>query len=281
MYNKEFAAAANAAADKFALLKKNPLGYFLISMLAGAFVGFGVILAFTIGGLLTGLPYARVVMGTSFGVALSLVIMAGSELFTGNTFVMAAGVIRKQARISDTVRLLIVCWLGNLAGSIVLALVYHGTGLASDPVGPFMAAGALAKMSASVGQLFLRGILCNMLVCLAVWCSFRTKSDSAKLIMTFWCIFAFFTGGYEHSVANMTLFTEALLNPCGQAVSLGGAFYNLLFVTLGNITGGIIFLAIPYSIGSREQKKNSLQSFKIPAHSRSAGRPAGNGHLYS
>ncbi len=255
MYKEEFAAAANAAANKLRLLKKNPLGYFLFSMLTGAYIGFGVLLAFTIGGLLNGQPYAKVVMGLSFGVALSLVIIAGAELFTGNNFVMAAGVSRKKIRVQDAVLLWIICWLGNLAGGIILALIYHGTGLASAPdsVGTFMAASALAKMSASAGKLFLRGILCNMLVCLAVWSGFRTKSDSTKLIMTFWCLFAFITSGFEHSIANMTLLTEALLNPCGQAVSLGGFFYNLLWVTLGNMAGGIIFLAIPYSIGAREK----------------------------
>ena len=165
----------------------------------------------------------------------------------------AAGVSRKKIRVQDAILLWIICWLGNLAGSILLALIYHGTGLASDPVGPFMATAALAKMSAPAGRLFLRGILCNMLVCLAVWSGFRTKSDSAKLIMTFWCLFAFITSGFEHSIANMTLLTEALLNPCGQAVSLGGLFYNLLWVTLGNMAGGIIFLTIPYSIGAREE----------------------------
>lgn len=109
MYKEEFAAAANAAANKFGFLKKNPLGYFLLSMLAGAYIGFGVLLAFTAGGLLNGLPYAKIVMGLSFGVALSLVIIPGAELFTGNTFVMAAGVSRKRISVRQAILLWIVC----------------------------------------------------------------------------------------------------------------------------------------------------------------------------
>ena len=100
--------------------------------------------------------------------------------------------------------------------------------------------------------LFLRGILCNVLVCLAVWCGFRCKSDSGKLIMTFWCLYAFFTCGFEHSVANMTVLTLGLLNPAGMAVSLSGYGYNLLWVTLGNIVGAVLFLAIPYGIASKK-----------------------------
>ena len=116
-----------------------------------------------------------------------------------------------------------------------------------------MAAGALAKMSAAPVALIARGALCNMLVCLAVWCGFRCKNEAAKLMMVFWCLFAFITTGFEHSIANMTLFTEVLLNPAGQAVSLGGAVYNLVMVTIGNMIGGIVFVALPYCAASKEQ----------------------------
>ena len=144
-------------------------------------------------------------------------------------------------RIGEAVRLWIVCWVGNLVGSIILALLFTGAGFAEGPVGQFIAGGALAKMTLPVLPLFLRGVLCNILVCLAVWCGFRCKTESGKLIMIFWCLFAFITCGFEHSVANMTLLTISLLSPCGTAVTLGGYFYNLLVVTLGNMTGAILF----------------------------------------
>lgn len=255
MFAEEFNAAAAAAEKKAAFLKENPLGYFIASMLAGAFVGFGVLLSFTIGGLLGGAPYAKVVMGASFGVALSLVVMAGAELFTGNNLVMAAGCLKRTVKLRQAAVLWLVCWLGNLLGSVALALFYWGTGLASGDVGAFMASSAAGKMAAAPGPLFFRGLLCNMLVCLAVWCGFRCKSESGKLIMVWWCLFAFVTTGMEHSVANMTLLTVALLSPCGAVVSFGGWAYNLLVVTLGNMAGGILFLALPYYAVSRERRK--------------------------
>lgn len=251
MFHEEFMAAAAASQAKLKLLKKNPFGYFLLSMLAGAFIGFGVLLTNSIGAQLQGAPYTKLVLGLSFGVALSLVVMAGGELFTGNNLVMAAGMLDKRVTLGQSVGLWCFCWLGNLCGSIILAVVYHLTGLGIGATGEFMAAAALGKMTAGAVPLLARGALCNMLVCLAVWCGFRAKSDAGKLIMIFWCLFAFITTGFEHSVANMTLLTEALLNPSGQAVSLGGMVWNLVFVTIGNMIGGILFVAIPYFAASQ------------------------------
>ena len=96
MFRSDFDKNAQAAVSKVSMLKRDPLGYFILSMLAGAYIGIGVLLAFTIGGQLDGLPYCKVFMGLSFSVALSLVVMAGAELFTGNNMVMAMGALSKK-----------------------------------------------------------------------------------------------------------------------------------------------------------------------------------------
>lgn len=254
MFLDEVKAVAAAAKAKSALLKKNPAGYYISAMLAGVYVGFGVLLAFTIGGLLDGAPYTRILMGVSFGVALSLVVFAGSELFTGNNLVMTMGTLQKTVTLSDSIKLWIVCYLGNWAGAILLALAFYFGGAATGAVGEFIANSSATKMSLPFTQLLFRGILCNMLVCLAVWCSTKCKSESAKLIMIFWCLFAFITSGYEHSIANMTLLTVSLLSPGAAAVSIGGYFYNILVVTLGNMIGGILFVALPYALICRQKE---------------------------
>ena len=254
MFKEEFAAAAGGAAAKSRLLKDNPGGYFVLSMLAGMYVGFGVLLVFTLSGALQGAPYTKLVMGCCFGVALSLVIMAGAELFTGNNMVMAAGMLKKTVGFGESLRLWGVCWLGNLLGSALLALIFDATGLYSDATLGAMTAASAAKMTAGFVPLLARGILCNMLVCLAVWCGFRCKSESGKLIMVFWCILAFFSTGFEHSVANMTLLTLALINNGGnEAISMGGYCFNLLTVTLGNMIGGILLVAVPYYLAGKEK----------------------------
>ena len=117
-----------------------------------------------------------------------------------------------------------------------------------------MVSAAATKMGLGPAALFARGILCNFLVCLAVWCAGRATSDAGKLIMVFWCLFAFITTGFEHSIANMTLLTLSLLNNGGnEAISIGGYWFNLIVVTLGNMIGGILFVALPYSAASREK----------------------------
>ncbi len=251
MFREELESVAVSAANKVRFLQKNPAGYFLLAMMAGIFIGIGVLLSFSIGGILDGASYTKIVMGASFGIALSLVVIAGGELFTGNNFVLAAGVLKKSVSLCEACKLWMICWLGNLAGGIVLALLFYMSGLGKgNAAGSFMAVSALAKMSATVPELFARGVLCNFLVSLATWCGFRTKSEVAKLIMIFWCLYAFITTGYEHSIANMTLFAVALFSPMGNAVSISGAIYNLAVVTLGNMVGGIVFVAFPYFVGN-------------------------------
>jgi nitrite transporter NirC len=257
MFTEEFATVILAAQKKIKLLRTNPAGYFLAALLAGFYVGLGIILIFSIGGQLSasGTPWIKVIMGVSFGIALSLVIMAGAELFTGNVLVMSAGLLRKSIRWADAGYLLLISYLGNLTGSVLVAWLYHMTGLGAGPVGEFIAKASAVKMALPAGQLIFRGILCNILVCLAVWCTFRLKEETARLIMIFWCLFAFITSGFEHSIANMTLLAIALLNPGAAAVSAGGYVYNVLLSSLGNILGAVLFLALPYATISRTTKE--------------------------
>lgn len=101
MYKESFAAAAGAAQKKFNLLKTNPAGYVVLSILAGMYIGFGILLAFTVGGQLGTNPVANLIKGLIFGVALSLVVIPGAELFTGNNFVMSAGLLEKKVKLGQ------------------------------------------------------------------------------------------------------------------------------------------------------------------------------------
>jgi len=248
MFGDEITAVSNAAKEKNNLLNNNPGGYILAAILAGIFIGSGVLLAFTTGGLLTGNPFARLLMGCTFGIALSLVVIAGGELFTGNNFIITIGLVKKTISAGACLKIWVVSYFGNMIGSVILAVIFVWCGLAAGSIGEFISSAAAAKMSLSPLALISRGLLCNMLVCLAVWCGFRCKSEAAKLIMIFWCLLAFITTGYEHSIANMTLLTVSLLSPAADAaVSLGGWVYNIALVTVGNMIGGIVFVALPYS----------------------------------
>lgn len=253
MFKNEFQKVVGASQKKLGLLESNAAGYFMAAALAGFYVGLGIILIFTISGLLQGAPYTKIIMGVSFGIALSLVLMAGSELFTGNVFIMGAGSLEKKVSWADTGKLWAVCYVGNWVGSIVVALLYSFTGLGSGAVAEAFANGSMAKMSLDPSAMFFRGILCNILVCLAVWCFFKLETEIGKLLMIFWCLFAFITSGFEHSIANMTLLTIGMLEPAGVALTWGGYFTNILVVTLGNMVGAFLFLVVPYFMISRDK----------------------------
>jgi len=254
MYSQEFEAVTAAARGKTDLLKTRPWAYLLASILAGAFIGFGVILSNTAASLTASSGLSRLVSGLTFAGGLSLVVFAGGELFTGNHFVIGSGVLAGRVSLGEGLKVLGLCMFGNWLGSILVSVLFAATGLANGALGEFMANTAQAKMTIPIMALLTRAVLCNILVCLAVWCTFRLKSETARLIMIFWCLFIFVTAGFEHSIANMTLLTSALLGPAKEGLNLGGYFYNILLSTLGNLLGGIWGVALPYYLLSREKK---------------------------
>lgn len=256
MYYEEINRISAAAEKKSAFLKQSPPKYLLLSALAGMYVGFGILLIFSIGGLLSQVdsPLVRIVMGISFGIALSLVLMAGSELFTGNHMIMTIANMEKKVTISETVTIYIFSFIGNLIGSVFIAYLFVLSGLAQGSTATFMAKIAHSKASLPWSELLTRGVLCNILVCLATWCSFKMKEETGKLIMIFWCLFAFITTGFEHSVANMTLLSTVLIMPGAEALSFTGFIYNMFWVTLGNFIGGALLVGLPYwYISTRNQ----------------------------
>ncbi|PGS50648.1 formate/nitrite transporter family protein [Bacillus sp. AFS041924] len=236
--------------------------YMVPTMMAGFFVGLGIILIFTIGGLLSPTAFAgtKIIMGVSFGIALSLVIMAGADLFTGNNMIMTIGMLEKKVSWTDTFKVWGFSYLGNLIGSILVAILFAYSGLANGGVADFINNAAATKMNAPFMELLIRGILCNILVCLALWCSFKMKSESGKLIMVFWCLFAFITSGFEHSVANMTLLSISLFIKHPETVTLAGMVSNLLPVTIGNIIGGALFVGAAYWVSGSEAKNKKFST---------------------
>lgn len=243
-----FVATANR---KLQLLRASPVSFFVASMLAGAYIGLGIILIFSLGSELP--PETRkLVMGATFGIALTLVVFAGAELFTGHTMFMTLRRYQGQGTWGDVFATLGASWIGNLCGAAVLVGLFvmgGGGNLLGNAHGLVMSTAA-QKMNADAGSLFARAVLCNWLVCLSLWMAARVSSDSAKCIVIFWCLLAFIASGYEHSVANMTLLMLALAGNHPETVSFAGMGWNLTWVTLGNIVGGAVFVAGAYRVAS-------------------------------
>lgn len=271
MYDDSVKEAIQVGVRKGQFLRENLLGYFLSSMMAGVYVGLGIVLIFAVGAPFAtlGHPAVKLVMGASFGLALTLVVFAGSELFTGNAMYLAFAWLRRHVSGIEVVKVWAVSWLGNLAGSLLLAwlVVYSGSIAHALPLIEKM---SVIKMNAPVGQLIGRGLLCNMLVCLALWTSGRTRSDTAKILLICLCLFAFIGSGFEHSIANMTLLGMGLFAPAAEGVSWGGYWYNLLWVTLGNTVGGAVIMAGGYHLMAR--KKGQSEALR---HSQAEGEQHG------
>lgn len=243
---------ATVATAKAAFLRGSPLGFWISSMMAGAYVGLGIILIFSVAANVD--PSIRpIVMGASFGIALTLVIFAGSDLFTGHTMFMSFGWLRGRTSLRELAACWAASWAGNLAGCVVLAAIFvaGGGGLALAAKSPLIVNVAAAKMNAPAVELVARAMLCNWLVCLAIWTSARMTNDTAKCIAIFWCLYAFIASGFEHSVANMTLLSIALLADHPATVTIGGLGWNLLWVTIGNTAGGAGIMGLGYWAASR------------------------------
>lgn len=253
MFAKTIQTFGDMARTKAENAQKRPAAFLVSAAMAGAYIGAGIILIFSLGQAADP-AWRSLAMGASFGIALTLVIFAGSELFTGHTMFMTLGVMSRSVDVSDLVRTWTMSWVGNLIGAVLLAVIFTlgGGGAILKQGADFVYTIAAAKMNAPVVELVARAALCNWLVCLAVWTSARTTSDTAKCILIFWCLFAFIASGFEHSVANMTLLTIALLGHHPATITLAGMGYNLFWVTIGNIIGGAVFVGLGYWAANTE-----------------------------
>ena len=248
MINIGYDLLAEVAVKKINFCKKLKFSYFISSTLAGLFVGLCVITILVMASMLNDFAGIKILQGISFAAALSLVVFAGAELFTGNVFVMLAGILMKTIKTRDALILLLICYIGNFIGSIFIASLFWGTGYLKDFV--LLAARDMifAKTAPLISELFVRGILCNILVCLATWCVYRMQSESGKLVMIFWAIYLFVVCGFEHSIANMTLFSLGIIK---GTIGLMPMVVNLVTVTAGNILGGVLLSLAYWSIGRK------------------------------
>jgi formate/nitrite transporter len=215
-----------------------------LAMLAGAFIGFGsAFWCMAMAGADPTFGPQRVLGGVVFSLGLILVVVGGAELFTGNALMVMAAVDRRIT-LGALLRNWGIVYVGNLVGAVGLALAFGLSGLLDGPMGMVAAKAATAKTLLPPLEAFVRGALCNALVCLAVWLSFAARSATDKILGVLWPVAAFVTLGLEHSVANMFLFPAGLW--AGAEATLGGIAANLLWVTLGNVVGGAGGVALAY-----------------------------------
>ncbi len=240
------------------------LPLFLLAVLAGVYIAFGGVFSTIIStGMVGFVPYGvmKTLQGLVFSLGLVLVVVAGAELFTGN-MLMVVALANQKITFVQLFRNWGLVYVGNFIGSLLVAglmLLARTYTFSSGELGKNMLSIANAKLGYSFSQAFALGILCNILVCLAVWLSFSAKNTTDKIISVIFPITAFIAAGFEHCVANMYLIPVAIflrriapefvVSTQLSAEALNWSNFivkNLLPVTLGNILGGALFVGLIY-----------------------------------
>lgn len=245
-------------------VKTKHLNQFILGILAGVFIAFAAegsnMAAFNLFAKPETYGLGKVLAGAVFGTGLMLVLVAGGELFTGNTLILV-GVLDGKIKLKEMLQNWFFVYTGNFIGSIFIAYMMVKSGLFNS--GANMLGGVTIKIAVYKVQLpfisaFYLGIMCNWLVCLAVWMAYGAKDMAGKLFAIFFPIWLFITSGFEHSIANMYYIPAGILAKTNLAWAAAShieplkladlnwrtfVINNLIPVTLGNIIGGGIFVA--------------------------------------
>ncbi|MET4655270.1 nitrite transporter NirC [Exiguobacterium sp. PvP048] len=232
------------------MLRMRPLEYLVRAMLAGVFIGFAIIFTLkAINGLyLNESPVTTLVGGLTFGVALVLIVYGGAELFTGNTMYFTTSTMRGFTSKMDTLKVWTLCFIGNGLGGLAFALLFSQTGIIQElGMENWLFAVSETKIHHTTWEIFTRAIFCNWMVCLAIFIPKNMKNELAQIMMMMILVAVFFASGFDHVIANMALFSLALVVPHPEAISFAGAIHNLVPALLGNIIGGALFMGMVYT----------------------------------
>ena len=250
---------------------------FTLAIAAGAFIAFGAQVSLTVmtGDSNMGWGFTKLIGAMTFATGLMLVTLTGAELFTGNVM-MTFAVLEKKISLMKLLRSWTVVYIANFVGSILVAALVYFAGMGhngGDAVGVTAMQTALGKLNLSFVEAFCRGILCNWLVCLAIFMASTSKRVIGKIFAIFFPIMTFVASGYEHSIANMYFISNGLfLKNIPAVVAASGLtpdqlstltiksflLSNLLPVTLGNIVGAFVFVVLLFwTAYLRDDHKNA------------------------
>lgn len=225
----------------------------ILAVFAGAFIALAAVGATVIGVTVESKSVSKFLQGLVFPTGLAMVLIAGSELFTGNNLIIIP-VLEKKVTLGAMLKNWVLVYAGNFIGSVLIALlvVYGNVFGMIDGLADSAVKIAEAKVSMSFGSAVFKGVLCNILVCIAVWMSFGATTVGGKVAALYLPIMLFILCGYEHSVANMYYLTAGIFarseyGAAAQTLGWGSMFVkNLLPVTIGNIIGGAGFVGFGY-----------------------------------
>lgn len=238
----------------------------LLGIMAGAYIAFGAASSSAAIHNIANQGLAKTLAGCIFPVGLMMIVIVGGELFTGDCMMML-GVADKKFHVLSMIRTLAVVYFSNMVGAVLIASLVYFSGLldyTDGMLGAFLIKGAYAKAAIPPFKAVCSGILCNILVCMAVLMASAAKDIAGKIFAIFFPICAFVIGGWEHCVANMFYIPAGMIAAMNETyvaraeelygitaeqlaadLNIGGFVSNLIPVTIGNIIGGMVFVALP------------------------------------
>lgn len=251
--------AAEAGFAKIRLLQDDSARYMLRAVGAGMALTLVVFVFWVLKQNLRDSSMGAVIASAFFGVGLIIIVFTNTELFTSNNMYLTVSSREDRTSWKQAALLWISCYFGNLAGAILVALLLLGAGsLDHLPADHALFDGAVHKAHQTGTVIFIKGILANWIVCLAVRVALRCKEEVAKILVLLLIVFIFVYLGFEHSIANMGTFALAILG--GSTLTFGDALHNLLYSTAGNVIGGVLFVGLPFTyLNPREREEQMAQ----------------------
>lgn len=238
--------ARNFVEIAFHKVKLSAWKMLILGAFAGCFIGFAGVASTTASATVANPSVGRLLSACVFPAGMAMVLVAGSELFTGNNLIII-GVLQKTVKVREMLKNWLFVFLGNFIGAsfVALLVVYgHTPDLFGGALAEKMVAAAQVRVEQTFPEAFIRGVLCNILVCIAVWAAFAAKKVSGKLLMSFWPVMIFVLCGFEHSIADIYFGVAGIAAASEYGIAADGLnmgsflLRNLLPVTLGNIIGG-------------------------------------------
>lgn len=238
--------AAESGSKKYTLLSRDPLRYFTRCVFAGMYLSLVVMVYWSLVHNLHDVYIGKVIASAFFGVGLTIIVFSNTELFTSNNMYLAVSSFEGKTTWGQALNLWVICYVGNLVGAFIVTALLYGAGtLQSLPTDHALYTGAAYKVHQGAWVIFVKGILANWVVCLAVRLALRMKEEIAKIATLILVVFIFLYLGFEHSIANMGTFSMSLAG--NGSVPLSDALFNLAFSTLGNIVGGALLVGVPFA----------------------------------
>jgi nitrite transporter NirC len=252
--------AADAGVGKLLLLQQDPFRYVLRSIGAGMALTLVVFVYWILKQDLHDISTGAVIASSFFGVGLTIIVFTNTELFTSNNMYLTVSSVEGRTSWRHATTLWMLCYFGNLAGALLVAILLLGANsLAELPRDHALFAGALSKAQQTGSVIFVKGVLANWIVCLAVRVALRCSEEVAKILVLVMIVFIFVYLGFEHSIANMGTFALAILG--GGTLTFGDALHNLLYSTIGNVAGGVLLVGVPFTyLNPRERDEQMLRA---------------------